>query len=823
MRRALGAGVLLLITALAVLATPRAARADGNIVPVVSVTTQHLDATVTRTTIIAAYATAHDLVEVYNYVPVQVSADWRLATSMDNATWIFEPGGGVPRLAIFFTIEAGVHVARVYDDQLAEGAVPVTIKNNHVRLGHPLHWTLKAQTRQPWMQPDGRPATQLQIQGAFSLPHEDDAMSILAHRWHGQDAWDFQMVDPTGSGVPEYTVLQLHPQLALTAAAPHTQLDLNVANYRVGPFTKSIFWPYLGTDDIGVRSWFDHRPPLSMNWSSGQLRDFGSIIPDLEPENGMQIFSETALLDNQVNDLDFENPFAYYRFDPGHTGFPNLIVRHFYYPTGDEHLEVGGTPNPAEFVRYSWGNGDGLIQFKLGLLGRHDTTTTLKLGSFSVNTLDYSTLPTWVVSHLWDFETFVASELGGYRTSEGIYDWDYVYGDFLWAFGDAASLPLNSYSAITLGMRGEYRVLPSTPVQLYVDAVDQRLHLLGAQYGVWAVDAQQAINTASLDGQTVGEWTRNVDGVPSEALYAVPGALLYTHGDALTIQRDVPPATVDTLAPPTGEVSLNALRQQVPVDPPSVAATGLRAMLEPSGAAALTLIGVSIAYVRLVPGGWRAELQVGTAAALLHGPDTPPALVQPFASALGCPPVPVTPGSQYAACAQASGTGRYVLTYDGSWSVQPATPPELRIVSLRTDTGTTMLAEMPVSITVANNGTSDATGETLQLSAQRTGYRPVAITSLALNVPAREQQQFSLSWLPSGPGKWTIQAAILAPPDVPTMAVAPAVATVLVRADPAPAWWSLGPVPSRRLIGLAFGLLAGIGLLTAATVWTILK
>ncbi|HEV7214566.1 MAG TPA: hypothetical protein VGP33_05525, partial [Chloroflexota bacterium] len=80
----------LLLTGLAATATlPRSAVAASVNVPVASVRVQRLDATVTKTTIVAAFATPHDIVEVYNYVPVQVSTDWRQATSMDEATWVF--------------------------------------------------------------------------------------------------------------------------------------------------------------------------------------------------------------------------------------------------------------------------------------------------------------------------------------------------------------------------------------------------------------------------------------------------------------------------------------------------------------------------------------------------------------------------------------------------------------------------------------------------------------------------------------------------------------------------------------------------------------
>lgn len=828
-RSVAGAAALVLVVAAAVaaLVLPAPVRAAETNVPVSAVSEQRLDATVTKTTIVTAFATAHDSIDVYNYVPVQVSNDWRPATSMDNATWVFKSGGGAAKLAIFFTIEGGKHVARLYDDQLAEGAAPITVKNNHAVLSHPMHWTLQAETSQPWIQPDGRPATDLQIDGAFSLPHEDDGLRSLAHRWHGHDAWDFRMVDPSGSGVPQYTLMHLYPDVAQTAAVPRTQLVVNVAKVPVTAFAQAEFWPLLGSQDIGVRSWFDRRPPLSMNWQSGQLLDFGSIIPDLEPENGMQIFSQTPTLPNQLNDLNFENPFAYYRFDRGHTGLPNLIIRHFYYPAGDQYLQVGGTPQPVEFVRYSWGNGDGLIQYKLGLLGRHGANTTLTLNGFAVRTMDYASLPTWVVSRQWDFETFVASEIGGYRSSEGIYDWEYVPGDFSWAFGDAATLPLNAYRAITPGLRGEYRILPAAPPQLYVDAVDGRVHLLGAQYGLWSVDQHQAITTASFDGQTVGQWIRSVDKAPQEAFYALPQVHLYAGAGAVVMQPvKVAPAIVP-IAPPSDAASLDNLRRLQPAAPPLLAQQGLRTLLDlqPAGDDQLTLSGVTLSHVRLVAGGWRAELQTGSEVALVAQAAVPPALLQAVASALGCPPE----GQQARPQPCALPARRYVLRFDGTWHVQAASPPDLQIISLQAGTGRPKFAEMPVTITVANAGATDSSDQTLHVWAQRTGDQRVALTDLDVDLPANEQRQFSLQWLPSAPGHWTI-GTTLGPrgnsPSAPAAAAGtmpPVMAEVVVPAAAWPAWWTLGPAPTASLIGGAFSVLLAVAILTAATVWVILR
>jgi hypothetical protein len=743
---------------------------------------------------------------------------WRQATSMDDATWVFKPGGSAAKLVIVFSTEAGLHVARLYDNQFATGGVAVTIKHDRPAPDPATHWTLKAETRQPWILPDGRPATDLTMQGAFSLPQEDGAPPGPTVRWPGADAWDFRMVDPAGTGVPQYTLLQLHPRSA-NVTAPHTLLDVNVARYRVTPFADAAFWPYLGSATVGVRSWFDHQPPLSMDWARGRLQNFGSIIPDLEPEQGMQIYSDSTIAANRANDLDFENPFAYYRFDSGHTGFPNLIVRNYYFPRGDAGLQPGGTATPVEDVRYSWGDGNGLIRYKLGLLGRFATNATQPVNGSAVRTMAYRTLPAWVVGRHWDMETFVASEDGGYRSSEGIYAWDATAGDFSWALGTAAVLPLQEFGTIPAGLRGEYRVLPTTPPQLYVDAIDGRLHLLGAQRGVWVVDQHQTIDTSSLDGQTTDHWSRSVDGVALEALYAMPGALLYADGRAVTIQPFQAPPAIVPLAPPTDEATLNALRALLPAHPPAIAQQGLRSLLTTRASDQLTMTRTTLAHVRFAAGAWRAELRLAAGAVVTAGRDVPPTLLQPMLAALGCVLPLQVPGGGLPSCPPATADMQYVLRYDGAWSMQAATPPDLRIRAVQAGGDRLALTELPITVALVNSGVSDAGGHIVRVWVQRSGEPPIVLGRYTVSVPAGEQRAFSLEWLPVGPGQWTIGAAVEA-----SGATGETVrAVVSISAPPATPWWTLGPVGSRRLVGGALAMLMALAVVIAVTVGAILR
>jgi hypothetical protein len=174
-------------------------------------------------------------------------------------------------------------------------------------------------------------------------------------------------------------------------------------------------------------------------------------------------------------------------------------------------------------------------------------------------------------------------------------------------------------------------------------------------------------------------------------------------------------------------------------------------------------------------------------------------------------------------CGQGIGHGRYLLRFDGRWHVQAATPPAVRIVTVEVGAGAPALAELPVTVSVANDGMTDSTDGQLHVWAQRSGGQRLDLTSLVLAIPAGERRDFSLSWLPSGPGRWSVTAEIVgAGPDAGASAGA-VTGQVTIPAASLPEWWMLGPVPSRRLVGSAAGLLLAVGVLAAVTIWTILR
>ncbi|MCL4508710.1 MAG: hypothetical protein M1296_04185, partial [Chloroflexi bacterium] len=690
-----------LIAALLTVAPAWAANSPST-VPVLSLTEEKLSSTVTKTVIVTSFATSHDLVEVYNYQPVAQSTDWHKATEMDDSTWVFRPGGGPPKLAIFFTVKDGKHIAELYDDQFGEGAAPVALHNDHVVLTHPIHWTMRAESLTSWYLPGGRIADQLYFEGAFSLPYEADANSVLAQHWRGHAAWDYTLYDPTGSGIPEYGLLRLFPFVAGLANTPRTDLILNVEHYRIEPFHNVVFWPYLSPQFMHLRTWFDRTPPISMNWQDGRLVELSSFLPNSEPENGEQIFSAYPFHLHSPNQADFENPFAYYRFDPGNTGFPNLIIRNYYFPKGDLYQQYGGTPSPVEFVRYSWGNGNGRLLYKIGLLGRYPAQDEVKVGSTTIASMDYATFPKWIMAHIWDFVTFVASEDGGFRSSEGIYAWDQSGRMFDYAYNYRNTAPVDQYQSIAPGFRGELSPSVTGVVKLYVSHIDGRLHYLGATMGVWNVDGDQVIRTGTLDGQHIGIWKRSVHGREVEALYHVPGMLLYAAQGRVVLQQVALHSNSGPIDPPTDETSLNALRAQLPSQVPDIAGEGLDAMLNPASPQ-ITLEGASLRDVHILQNGWRAELLPSPNVTLRAATSFPKGALQALISEFRCGAPRLVLNTMVYDCTALSDQP-LAVSFNGAWHAQSLTPANVHLTSLtvgrRQATGA--YAEQSVSLTVAN-------------------------------------------------------------------------------------------------------------------------
>lgn len=570
--------------------------------------------------------------------------------------------------------------------------------------------------------------------------------------------------------------------------------DESVSYGLVEPFMPS--WPYLS---IGAADDFGHydlrlRPLLydpfsrviTMKWIGFHTAGMYQINSLAYPPN-----------------VDFEAPFAFYRFDPSHELYPNMVVRSDIWPA------EGPFGPPIRFaqrtaMRMTWtGKDQGLWRYSLTVAGPHAQEETVTVGGLTVRAIPYRRLPQWVVERPWPAATFVEA-VSGETGSEGIYDYSMEdnWAVHYWLNG-LQDAPPDNYSAPYLdyanvdprrlreGMRGEYSLNYDRQPRIYLSPIDGRPHLMYAQEGVWNLNLRQILRTYNLDGgpsidawvrerlpRVVGEdqWPRAADGVIEEGLYALGGLLLYGGPQAVELRRPdaVPPDR--ELPIPTDAASWRAsLDALAPAEAGRGDPYDLGSWLAPLPGPSLRLEGARIQDVRPIAGGLRFVLILGPEYSIERR-----SLLDVAGFEL--------PGLERLA------PGRYVVSYDGQLRVEPLTPPR---ISARVDAG--LLARFEpgiVHVTLHNEGLQDLREATLELHLDPgRGSQPQLITR-TLTLLAGEPLTVELPWTPPLSGDWRLTTRVRPPPAVLAASVPLDVFVADAPATDPSAVWAVSLAPS---------------------------
>lgn len=555
------------------------------------------------------------------------------------------------------------------------------------------------------------------------------------------------------------------------------QEDMSVTYEQAEPLMPS--WPYLS---IGTAKDFDHYDPRLRPL---QFDPFGRVI------NMKWVGFHTAGM-YQINSLaypprvDFEAPFAFYRFDPSHDLYPNLVIRSDIWPAdGPFGPPIADAQRTA--MRMTWtGRQAGLWRYSLTVAGPHAPESTVKVGDVTVQAVPYRQLPVWVAGQVWPAVTFV-EDTEGETGSEGIYDysmednWDVHF----WLNG-LSDTPPDNYRApylsfknidprrLNKGMRGEYSLHYDRQPRVYLSPIDNRAHLMYAQEGLWNLNGRQVLRTRNLDGgPAVDAWVRErvpasqkpqehpraVDGVAEEALYHLGGLLLY--GGERVVELRLP----DSLPPdselpvPTDAASWDAFLNAVaPAETAQRDPRNLASWLDPLPGPALRLEGASIDGVRPVPGGMRFVLTLDSGFRVAQG------------SLLEHEGFAIPSLSELA-------PGAYVVTYDGTLHLQRLTPPRLSAEIFVTPL--TSLVPGIVSVEVRNAGLEDIREATVELRAEPVGGPQAQVITETVALLAGEPTVIDLRWTPPLGGEWKLTVKVpelggnLETLDVATANVAP--------------------------------------------------
>lgn len=469
--------------------------------------------------------------------------------------------------------KSSIATALVYDD-LNPSQIEALKRNKRAQGIHPV---LKMEAFGGWWVRNGKPNYNLDVsvygsiyamwgadpgfsQSYLYKVHRSELLSTIEIRTgkHGIPLWDYRRLIPS---FPNSGYLRVN----------YAQRESSVSHWTYLP-SPSPQWPYIAYSGTFLQQTPNElNPPIVVNWKTGRVTRFSEVVSVRSQANGYDFYSLHSFSLNHVNRPDFESPWGFYNLAGKSEPLPNLIIRtqHYYakdpFSVGTDPKLLLGKPllnKPQEDVRYSWAVHPGNVAFdyKVDVYGFHsyNQVTSLAGGKIKVQAPSYQNYPSWVIGHRWPSTAFVEASPTGYRTSEGIYPWAAQdIGTPYW-MGWSSQPSLKQFQSIPQGLRGEYRIGLNHHPTLYVSPIDDRLHLLYAQGGLWNLGHNYFLKEENLDGGPyINQWTlvQDIHGKNKtiSMVAALPGYLIYSSDDRISIKQVTYNPSLFTILPPTNK------------------------------------------------------------------------------------------------------------------------------------------------------------------------------------------------------------------------------------------------------------------------------
>jgi hypothetical protein len=716
-----------------------------------------------QTTIDCAYITARDRVVVYDHADDMEWGDtWQDTTDFDDDMWVFDAAAdGRNELIIDFKLRRTDEVeAWIWDDQTGDGTVAFQTTPT-IDVLESVNPSIKVVATDGWWTRDGKINFNLdlsvdgQIQASMSAKPWLNKVST-----DGSPDFTIQVRDTDNDGRPDYQWVNAWPEAHSGFGIRRTEIVVSPDDDEP-PITGSIFWPLLGStldwddlkadrpdyispdslDIVQARSGYNKTygvsmPPIQVLWQKASLLYVSEFVASRFNDDNWFVYSIQRVTPDDLSLVNFEAPFAYYDMANDDDSYPELAIRFEQYLERDMFPFRRTNREPVQVIRYSWDQDNNATwNYKLGLIGRNIIDQTTTVGDLTLQMIPHDDVPDWVTSHQWDGATFVAVESDDTWTSEGIYEWDqYGYWRDSYVTGLSAVPPtIDDLGGLAVGQRGEYAFDLHAKPQVYLSSVDHKLHLLGAEGGVWRVNDTRDVWYGNLGGDYINQWTLIENEQTLGQISYVGDYLIYDGPNGIQlVQTDQGPA-LSVGAPPTDNASWKQLDKQIKQQPPSFN-DDFEAVMRPFGRSVARIDGASIRDLRQTDEGFRFILDVESDA---HASGAP----IPELSELDA--------------------GSYLVTYDGAFHVEPVSPPDLS-VNLRA----TALADASVGTSVSvlaeatNSGLTDADGLWLVAVAENRG-KQVEIGRQHVDVLSGEPARLAVDWKPPTAGSWELSASLV--------------------------------------------------------------
>lgn len=597
-------------------------------------------------------------------------------------------------------------------------------------------------------------------------------------------------VRPDQAGWPRWDERRLLPDFGSSGYIRYNYAERKCA----GPLRQdpglTPLWPYVAETGGYEQPSGQLRAPLVVDWEKARITHVSELVTVRQQNCSYALYSIAPVYAGQLNRTDFESPLAFYDLSGEGTGAPNLVLRTERYFPGDGFsigldARLAGVPVSRDFqtVRYSWRTaaGDRQWNYKVEVQGSAPYTGITRLGdgAVRVDAPSYETYPAWVVQRPWPAVTFAAAEGHTRHSSEGIYTYSPRELGVPYLLGNALESDSHAFSNIETGFRGEYRYNTSAAPQLYLSSLDGRMHLLGAEGGVWPVSPDRKITVKALGGgRYINHWRLQQGQSRVKELARLGSTVLLLADHQLEITETAAPEALWVGAPPTTPQSWRAFRTLTGsnlIKP----APDLQVWFGEQPGKTRRYTGVTVGEVSSLPDGLQFDLEVQSARQQL-GTLAIPALDQ------------LRPG-------------RYTVRLNrNGWTVKPQVPA--RLEGSVSTVGFTLNTPGWLSVKLRNVGTQIWKGPAdLQID------RSAVYHWNALILPGQSQQTIRVAWTPLSPGsRVVVLTGIGSRLNLGVVTIAPPIARVydvwrLYRGS-APASWSAALLGVIVLTGIVAGV-----------------